>query len=299
MFKIKQKPQTLKVTRKLATEFSTMESAPHDRPLSENRLNIYRSLMEKGKFRPEVDWAKVYCKETQKTYRVNGKHTSTLLTTVDNLPVCYAKVSDYECDSLDDVARLYSTYDSKEQSRTSSDIYKSFAACVPELAELATNVINLTASGMGFHYWLTNYNVNHSSRERAELLLEHPEFVLWFNDLVSGDRNNTNRQTSKHIRRVPIAGAMFGTWLKSQKDATTFWAAVRDESGTTPNLPDRKLARFLIGTGVNLGNGVNSKVHRAVPREFYVKALHSWNAWRTSEPTNLQYFADAKIPSIK
>lgn len=56
-FKLVGKPVTLQVTRELAEEFVNMDPAPHDRPLSERRLQVYERLLNEGRFRP-VTWAK-------------------------------------------------------------------------------------------------------------------------------------------------------------------------------------------------------------------------------------------------
>jgi len=37
---------------------------------------------------------------------------------------------------------------------------------------------------------------------------------------------------------------------------------------------------------------------RILPREFYVRSIKAWNAWRKKETTDLKYFPDAKIPAV-
>ncbi len=137
-WKLISKPQTVRVTKKIAKEFAEMDPAPHDRPLSERRLQVYQRIFTDGGFRP-CTWAKAICEETNGIYRVNGKHTSTFLSGLETLPEYYVTIEDYQCDTLEDVARLYATFDSKMQSRTASDINMSFAATIPELRELPRN----------------------------------------------------------------------------------------------------------------------------------------------------------------
>src|SRR5262252_2702873 len=100
------KPQTVKVTRKLAQEYATMDPPPHERPLSERRLAVYEKLIRQGHFRPVI-WATARCKETHGTYRVNGQHTSTLLSGLEDIPEFWAVIERYQCDTLEDVAKLY------------------------------------------------------------------------------------------------------------------------------------------------------------------------------------------------
>ncbi len=290
------KPATQKVTKKLAKEYAEMEAAPCDRPLSERRLAVYQRILSEGGFRP-CTWASALCVETGGLYRVNGKHTSMMLSGLDVVPEFFVTVEEYECDTLEDVARLYSTFDSQMQSRTAKDIYSSFAGTVPELREVANRTICLAASGMSYKEgWEMK-----PAAERAELLLEHPEFVLWLNELWTAGRDdrvaNGYRQ-SKHLIRQPVVAAMFATWQKAKANASEFWSAVRDETGVSPKLPDRTLARYLLTVGVDSGSG-SARVRKAQPREFYVKCLHAWNAWRKGEATNLNYYPDKDVPAVK
>lgn len=291
MWKLIDKPKTQKVTKKLATEFAEMDPAPHDRPLSERRLNVYRKLLTDGAFRP-VTWASALCVETGGVYRVNGKHTSVLLSSLKELPEFYVVIEEYECDTLEDVAKLYATFDSKMQSRTTSDINASFAATVPELAEIGSRCVCLAVSGMSYH--LGTYTTSQPA-ERAELMLEYTDFVVWLSEIFYYE---SEESSGKHIRKQPVVAAMFGCWLKSKSAATDFWKAVRNETGPKPDCPDRKLASYLLRTTVNRGQGSRNSRHADI-REVYVKSIHAWNAWRKGEPTALRYMPEADIPSFK
>jgi hypothetical protein len=297
------KPKTVKVTKKLALDHSELTPAPHDRPLSERRLEIYRKVAREGGFRP-VSWATALCLEDSEVYRVNGKHTSTMLAnwTGEDIPDFLAVVEEYECDTIEDVAKLYATFDSTTQSRTARDIYLTFAGTVPELANLPVNHISTAVSGMDLHQ---NRGVPTGGRrqaaDRAELLLEHPEFVVWASEILSGGQDNLGgskdkRREVKHLRRSAVVGAMWATWLKAKGAATEFWTLVRDETGATPNTPDRKLARYLLTTGADKSRN-RAKV--ASPREMYAKCLHAWNAWRKGEGTNLNYYPEADVPAAR
>lgn len=289
--------KTLKVTKKLADEWQTMDSAHVDRPLSERRLSVYKKVLEDGLFRP-VTWAKVYCKETGQYYRVNGKHTSTLFSSIDLSKVqdLIAVIEDYECDSIDDVSRLYSTFDSQAQVRNATDINRSFSAVIPELCHCDTRFINTVVSALayadnpGAHSASTS--TNKTAAERAEALFDNVDFAIWLEKIL-GPRGKNH-----HLWRVPVVAAMKVTWHKAKGPASQFWEAVRDETGAKPELPDRKIAKFLTTTTASLGsrNGT-AKRFLIQPREYYVKCIHAWNAWRKSESTNLQYYKDAKVPS--
>lgn len=291
MWKLSEKPRTIKVTRKFATEFSEMESIPNDRPLSERRLKIYQKLFSEGQFRP-CTWATAKCAETGSTYRINGKHTSTMLSSIDPMPEFYVMLEEYYCDTLDDVAKLYSTFDSKTQARTSRDIYLSFAGTVPSLRDLAHHIIHLAVGGCGYHLWADSY-FEKPAAERAELVVTHQDFALWLHLIAQLGSDRT-----RHLQRIAVTAAMFATWQRDQEAASSFWSAVRDETGDSPDLPDRKLARLLLTINREVGGRVKSIQARSSTREIYIKCIHAWNAWRNQKPTTLRYVANAPIPTV-
>ena len=281
------KPTTYQLNKKLAAEFATMESAPGDRPLRESRLAVYERMVRADQFGP-MTWARARCKQTNCTYRVNGKHTSTLFSGMESLPPLYVTIHSYECDTLDDVAHLYSTFDSGMQVRNAQDIAMSFAGAVPELAQLSRRAICRAVAGLAYKEWL-DASAQKRPQERAELLLEYPEFVVWSSDFLSCE-------AAKHLDRGPVVGAMLTTYLKAQAKSIEFWTAVRDETGESPELPDRRLARWLSRISLSrVGNKLASEM--ATRKEMYVRSLHAWNAWRKGTTSDLRYFASAKVPS--
>lgn len=288
-------PKTERMTRGLAVSFRDMDAAPHDRPLNPKRIDAYKKMLAKGLFRP-VHWATALCQETQNTYRVNGKHTSTMLAEADDIPASlYAMIEHYHCDTLDDVAKLYATFDSRLQVRTANDINRAFAAVDPDLAELSIHVISLCVTGISYHRWQDTYT-HFPAAERAECMFDSDNkvFINWVADFFSETKTQP-----RHLMRANVVAAMYTTWLKSRKAAKEFWQEVRDETGSSPKLPDRVLSRFLLTKVVYKGNGaVSPKAVTAKPREVYVKCLHAWNAWRRNTTTDLKYHASAKVPAV-
>jgi hypothetical protein len=290
------KPQTMRVTRALAKKFAEMDKAPNDRPLSERRLAVYQVLLKKGLFRP-VAWASAYCKETAGTYRVNGKHTSVMLSGLEQLPEFYCILEHYECETLGDVAQLYATFDSKMQSRSSSDINMSFAATVKELSGMHKSIINPVTAGIAYATFGEGTAAVQPA-ERAELLLDNTEFVVWFEGLLSNEPGWTIRKDVRHLSRMAGVAAMLKTWEKDEKDCKEFWESVRDETGATPDTPDRKLAKWLLTSKINRGSGMKS-ANLTTNKETYAKCIHAWNAWRKDESTALNYYSSKPVPSVE
>jgi hypothetical protein len=291
-------PKTEKVTQELAIKFRDMDPVPHDRPLNPKRLDAYRKMLAAGLFRP-VQWATVYCGETQSTYRVNGKHTSNLFSEYDDLPQeIHATIEHYHCDDMDDVAKLYATFDSRTQVRTTNDINRAFAAVDEELAEMPSKIINLCVTAISYCKHGDTYT-SVPAAERAECLLENHNkaFIAWVHEILG---SSANKESSRLLWRAPVVSAMHACYTKSKRDANEFWLAVRDGTGATPKTPDRLLNRFLLAKVV-ISGGANANSRKrseiVAPREMYAKCVHAWNAWRRETTTELKYHAQSKIPA--
>lgn len=289
-------PKVERVTRDLATRFRDMLPVPHDRALKPLRLEAYKKMIAAGLFRP-VHWAVAVCLETRETYRANGKHTSTVLACDDvEIPDSLVAIQEtYQCDTLEDVAKLYATFDSRYQVRTTNDINRAFAAIDPDLCEISQKIVSLCVTAVWYSRMQSAMH-SLSAQDRAEALLEKDvkAFVGFVSDLLS----ETSTRQTQHMRRGAVVAAMFLTWSRSRRAACEFWQAVRDESGAHQKMPDRVLARYLLTKTVKNGS-TNSRVTSgvAVPREMFVKCIHAWNAWRKDTTTDLKYHAQAKIPA--
>jgi hypothetical protein len=278
-------PRAQKVTKKMAEKWSQMEQVRNDRALSEKRVDAYKQMASKGTMRP-VQWAKALCLETNETYRVNGKHTSTAFSQLETIPdYLTAIVEEYQCDTLRDVADLYGTFDTRLQLRTASDINKSFAGIDDELCDLPIKIVNLGVTGVSMWKWQNTYD-RYPPTERAECLFD-PDVKLFLRFLyeVIGSAKSTKR-----MRRGPVVWAMYASWRKSRSAAMEFWSAVRDETGESNKTPDRKLSRWLMESSVGRRSG---------NPEMYARCIHAWNAWRTKSQTNLTYHADKPLPAAR
>ena len=287
-------PQHERVTQSLAVKFRDIDPVPNDRPLNPKRVDAYRKMLAAGLFRP-VNWATVHCHETGATYRVNGKHTSTLFAEYDELPQpIYANIEHYHCDDLDDVARLYATFDSRTQVRTTADINRAFAAVDEDLSQLPSKIINLCVTAISYAKHGDSYT-GVPAPQRAECLLEdaNKQFAGWVYQILG----SKGTEHTRLLWRSPVVAAMHACYTKSKRDATEFWCAVRDGSGQSPKSPDRVLGRFLLSKNVNNGAGTTSRGRASIvpPREMYVKCIHAWNAWRRGSATDLKYHAQARI----
>lgn len=304
MWSAKDKPQIVNLTKSLAREFSEMAPCPNDRPLNERRRDLLVAIAKKGEFRL-CEWSSVLCDETGEEYRVNGKHTSTAFNqmyengSADALRGIKIVRTSYYADTLEQVAKLYATFDSKISARTVSDINRVYAQCDERLASISSRTINLAVSAMARYKSAKKRLYDGTTPDvRAAELINHADFVVWLNALFTeADRQHSD---VKAIRRGPVAAAMFGTYLKAPQKATEFWTLVRDASAPDVKDASRTLNRVLVQSSLNHGVGARSNKKVASAEEIYYKCVYAWNSWRSGrKQTILKYSAAAAKPSIK
>jgi hypothetical protein len=293
MWRITDGPRVVKLTHGLALKFRDMTACREDRPLRPSRMALLRDIVRDDQMRPP-EWATAVCEETGEEYRVNGKHTSTLFAELgpDGCEGRHVIVSRYACDTLEDVARLYCTFDSKVSARSAGDINRVFAGSHPQLAGLPSRTVNVAVTGLAYRRWEKGYG-SHPADERAELLLANVPFVVWLHDIFA----DPDGEGAGLLKRGPVVAAMARTYERAREQAGTFWAAVRDASGPNHRTADRVLSKYLLSTSVDSGEGSRCGRRKAEPREMYVKCLHAWNAWRRGVTTDLKYFPDSKTPA--
>lgn len=289
-----EKPVTVKCTRPLVQRFYDMPAWDGDRDLKHRITRTIAQLVRSNDFRV-ASFASAYCKEDGKEYRVNGKHTSHVLAEMNgDFPKdLYANVERHECDTREDVAKLYATYDNPAHNRSNIDIYQAFAAAHPDLIGTPKMILSVCASGIAYSIW-EDAIYQHQREERAGLLVASPEFVVSCAALLKGTKKAVG-----HVRRSPVVAAMFRTFSKSRKQSEEFWSLVRDGSGPKHTSPDRKLYAHLMQTSVGRGRGADKDKVQEQHREMYVKCIHAWNAWRGGNDTNLAYHSDKPTPPVK
>lgn len=281
MFQLIEGPKVVPVSRALAKKFRDMPACERDRPYSEHRASFLTNEMAKGRFRT-CEWASAVCDQDGKEYRVNGKHTSTIMADAGpdlKLAHVHAIVSKYKCHSKADVASLYATFDSKSCARNFRDINLVFAGSVPQLSSVPPTSIHTCVSGMAFDKWENNQK-SVPSEARSSLILDNVDFVLWFHSMSIGE--GIARDARDILRRGPVAAAMFKTYRKSKAEASKFWEMVRDASHPKNTHPTRTLNKYLAVVGVHTGHGM-LRPKTASFHEITCKCVSAWNAYRKGE----------------
>lgn len=297
MFQLIGRPSVIEVTPQIAAAHLSLAQVPGDRPLDPNRLELRRMALALGELRT-VCWATCFVRETRTLYRVNGRHTATVFVEQDGPTGVHAMIERYEADTMIDLSRLYQTFDTRDTTRTQGDFNHQLSSVIPGLEGLGRRFISDAVAGINFALNGGLYRSNSRPQlpaERSAVLETYRDFVTWLHDLIGRRSANNNR-----LHRAPVIAAIFATYHKDRTQSEAFWSAVRDETGFSPDLPDRRLAKFLCTKLVDTGAGssrapAKSKV---APREMYVKCIHAWNAYRRGGTSDLKYYPDAKVPAV-
>ena len=288
-------PSVLIATNEVIRRFAEFEHTAQERPVSPKRLEYLKNEAAAGRLR-SPEWAWVHCKYNGKNYRLNGNHTKRVLSDLpmENRPSII--MNRFECDTLEEVAELFSTYDSKESARTTNDVNRAvFESCEAlqgypsRLAAVVVSAIQLASQVERGVEISTARNV--TAYERAKLAASQADFLQWV-------RSNFAFNTGRIFMRASVVAAMLLTYRKDASAALAFWIEVRDGTNPNPNAPSRVLQSFLMTRSVASSSYTVSGRTQATPREMAVKSLHAWNAFRRNEPTRLNYYADKPIPKV-
>ena len=281
----------LKITPELARRFADMEPCPNDRKLQEWRKRSIREVIEKGE---EHAFHWVVANFKGREYRINGKHSSTVLTEMNGtMPNdLVALVETFEVLSMEQMATLYSQYDKTSSARSAGDLYDVYRATSTELIQLPPNATKL--AGAAYNYvcsfvdqGVCNFPLEHQpdAGARGAWVAENSDFARLVAELCLD-------KTGKHLRRGPVCAAMLMTFKKAPSAARLFWAAVK--SGDAPaEGPARRLERLLLDIKTTKNRNLKRKNDA---RALLSRCIHAWNAFRQNRKTDLKYHADSKVP---
>lgn len=278
------------LTPKFVSEFADLPTYKGDReqdtPVGKRRIKWLRRLFDEGNFHTPK-WATAEL--DSKVYRVNGGHSSSMLNDLNGeFPSGMSAVVDrFACDDYDDLAELFDQFDNRKSIRTTKDKINAHRAIHPELEDMAPTNISRALYGVGWATARTGRDkVTIDEESRVRLIHQHKHFLCWANAFVGLPR----------MGRVGVVACMFKCFEKSQREATTFWNEVRDESNPDNKSPSRVLAIFLRDAMAKRTSGNSNKFSAA---EFYTKSIHAANAWKVGATTSLKVHKKSGLPKLK
>jgi len=289
------KVETKPMTHELAAKFANMTQTPGERPLTAVRSKELEYSIRRTPH--AFGWAQAYVRTNPDLmYRVDGNTSSHVLWKKPDLIKhgMKAVISTYECETLADVADLYSTFDLQKRSRTVAHINKCYVSTNTRFDGISGSVVNIIIAGHAMALYGSEYGKRTHATTRVKEAMTEEEFVLMAGGMMSGSR--TSPSTAIHLRRVAVVAVMFMTWSKDKKACKEFWADVA--SGDNPNdFPDRVLHNWLRSVKSSPRNSDES----ASDREVITKCIHAWNAFREGRALKkgLVWFKGTAIPKIQ
>ncbi len=284
-------PKKEKITRHLAERFRDMKPVPHDRPLSAARLQKAKEAFARQEFHGAT-WASVHVKETDEILRVNGKHTS--IAACDFFDAgqkldAAVSVAEFECETLEQAAALYASFDSRDAARNKGDILATYTGVDDRLEGLTKRQLSVITAGIAFGQWEKTYKA-HPTTDQGELLVANAEFAQWAGKLLTG---SNPKEKFDHVMRMSVVAAMYKTWKVDKKDAAIFWEMTRDDCDGEVGFPPRRLHKWLLTKSIRSG----TKKDRVSDLEVLGNCLLAWNAWREEQDSvELKFSEKHKIP---
>jgi len=261
------------ITKDLARWLYNLATVPGERTIKQSRLAVTKADLANGNviaFR----WAYATCNGV--TYRVNGQHTSYILQNGEPIPpgaIC--TLEHYVCDSVEDVCKLWSLFDSSTSSRTNTEVTSNYQLSKSRIANCRQRSVQLCKSALGIERFGAGYTNKVSVVQKLEAINGNEEFLVWADAILADPA----------LKRVGTAYAMLKTWRKDHEAAERFWNEVKDGTNTNKDSGSRALQRFLLTTNVDSGNGTREgkKASRKTANwnQIATVALTCWNAWRS------------------
>lgn len=273
-----------KLTPELAKRFAKMPGTVGERPLNPSRLEYLAQKIRECRFHTPR-WAIGLI--GNKEYRVNGQHSSTVLSQLNgDFPKgLKVQIDTFQCDGKDDLPELFEQFDPPISSRSRTDLAVVHARLHKELDGIAPTNLFYIIQGIAAHHLLLEEVERLDMFERANLIHNNIDFALFAHSISKAPR----------LAKPGLIAAAYETWRLDRADAELFWTQVVDRSNPDPKHPTRLLGNFMC-------DGLESDKQRTMPtswdtRAYYAKCIHAWNAWRRNVTTKMKYSREAALPS--
>jgi hypothetical protein len=278
-----------------------MTPLPGERSIKTAHIDFLKNHAHRGTFFGP-DWAEVKDLSTGKTYRCNGQHSSTMLSSLpeDKFPAgLKATITKYEINSIaDDGISLFELFDNPHMTRDGVDIMGAGVAGMHELDNIGRKFLIKVANGLAAYA----RNVNEERQAAYEKLLkkdsnavppaaepwfqsrqlfnyfaslDNRKFAVWMDSLSSTAIGKQSAENEFVFKCAGVISVMYADWRKDKQFATTFWTEVITGSGD-PESTSRELARELrkLHTKDKKNQKDFRKVAAKASRNAALEALH-------------------------
>jgi hypothetical protein len=260
--------ETVDVTPQLAADFASMAASQTERDLSSKRLNYLKDAILGGTA-IAFTWAKAKIAETGETYRVNGHHSSTMLSRLNGeMPSgLKAHIDTYEVPDKESLGRLFQQIDSRQSARTIADISGAWQGLQDDLVAVPKDAARKAIEG---HIWFQKNKVGN------EVPTGDSRFSLFSDQTLHPFIKMAGRVLSLKTPEftTPVVAAMFGAFERNPEEAEKFFGDVAKQGGgNDAHHPASVLDAWLI-------DAREQREDKPKEQEVYYAAALAWNAFR-------------------
>lgn len=267
------------MTKALAIELSEMPSVKQERTLLQSRIALLEREFDAGRFKP-FEWAVAILNGTK--YRLNGQHTAHIFAN-GRKPHGKVLVEEFECDSEQDLAALYSMFDSKTSARTKAHIVQTVTSSEPRFNSINKTIMASTINALSCEKWGINVGGRVGNYDKAALSLDNVDFILWVADLFD------SKPKMVFVRDGVIMAAL-AMYRENISKAYRFWEETLCATNPNPSSGTRKLREVLLTSQCRTTRSTEKKTYSR--DEFANVCLAAWKAWK--ENRNVTYLRASK-----
>ncbi len=257
--------------RAAAETHQSLPHSPTERTLEAKRVNELLTRIRGGIMLPFL-WAVVVYRGVK--YRMNGMHSSqALLDCGDMLPrEVVIHFDTYEAPDAQAMGVLFRQFDARMSSRSKQDVSGAYQGLVEEIAACNRANAKMSVEGIGWYERAIEGLPVSSGDDLYDkfLLKKYHGFIRWADKIIS--------VKTPELKRAPILGAMYATFITSESGAQEFWAHAAKGDLTDDSDPRAVLSAELVRIKEAKGGADTPK-----PADFYAKCVKAWNAFRGGE----------------
>src|SRR5437763_7923969 len=213
------KSEVRDLTRELAEEFRNLEPSPTERELNPVRLKHLKTKAEAGQL-VTFHWS--VARLGEKRLRMNGQHSSNMLCGLNgHFPKgLKAHIDEYDVPNKASLALLFRQFDDRKSNRSPSDVASAYQGLYEELHDVTKGPAKIAVEGA---CWYDRYveGLPAPTADDQYVRFGEPgllELIRWVGELFS--------VKAPELRRQTIVAAMYGTWVKNEREARKFWVEV-------------------------------------------------------------------------
>ena len=234
--------ETVTLTPDHVEQAQEAASIPGERPIRPGRAKKIQQWIANGTF-CRANFAYAECKEDGVTYRVNGQHTSHELSKCDdddpNAPDfpqdVDVHIEHWVCDSRDELADIFETFDNPTSGRTNDDKLGVFVAQYDDLRGIPKVVAKSALKAVNEYRREVKSDEFPPVQTRDLGLLLAEEDIRKFVQFYVEFQQSIYQGWKNH----GVGAAMYEAWKEDAETAGEIWAEVLDESNPDPRSPQR------------------------------------------------------------